>query len=163
PNIAEACVADLAVAGVGAICLAYPVLYRHNEVRSLLARSGAAACLFVGRLRAFDYAAMMTDLRPDLPELQHLAVLGDPVDAVDPAAVVTLIGRERITQLLAVPTMLAMTLAAGTGDADLTSLRVVGSFGAAMSEDRVRATLDTFGARFVNGYGCSDGALCMTG
>jgi len=263
PNIAEACAADLAVAGVGAICLAYPVLYRHNEVRSLLARSGAAACLFVGRLREFDYAAMMTDLRPDLPELQHLAVLGDPVDgcdsidarlhtggpppprpaaavgpfdpariivtsgteaapkmvlyshaavgggianvlgalradddtrflllpplstgfgalgtfaalarfgvtmavtaAFDPAAVVKLIERERITHLLAVPTMLAMMLAAGTGDADLTSLRVVGSFGAAMSEDRVRATLDTFGARFVNGYGCSDGALCMTG
>ena len=82
--------------------------------------------------------------------------------------------------MLAVPTMLAMLLATGTGNADLTSLRVVGSFGAAMSEDRVRATLDLFGggsrrpgqgdtpcprggARFVNGYGCSDGALCMTG
>src|SRR5205814_593723 len=76
---------------------------------------------------------------------------------------VKLIERERITHLLAVPAMLAMMLAAGTGDADLTSLRVVGSFGAAMSEDRVRATLDTFGARFVNGYGCSDGAVCMTG
>src|SRR2546430_14052320 len=83
--------------------------------------------------------------------------------AFDPAGVIKLIERERITHMLAVPTMLAMLLATGSGDADLSSLRVVGSFGAAMSEDRVRATLDTFGARFVNGYGCSDGALCMTG
>ncbi|HMC04653.1 MAG TPA: AMP-binding protein [Actinomycetota bacterium] len=280
PNVAEACAADLAVASVGATCLPYPVLYRHNEVRSLLARSGAVACLFVRRLREFDYAAMMAELRPELPALEHLGVLGDPADGCDsldarlhapgpppprpavavgphdpariivtsgteaapkmvlyshaaigggiaqalgalrpgddtrflllpplstgfgslgtyaglarygvtlivtanfdPAAVVKVIERERVTHMLAVPTMLAMLLATGTGNADLTSLRVVGSFGAAMSEDRVRATLDLFGggsrrpgqgdtpcprggARFVNGYGCSDGALCMTG
>jgi acyl-CoA synthetase len=263
PNIAEACAADLAVASVGATCLAYPVLYRHNEVRSLLARSGAVACLFARRLRGVDYAAMMAELRPELPALGHLAVLGDPAEgcdsidarlaadgpppdrpsvavdpgdpariivtsgteavpkmvlyshsavgggianvlgalrpdddtrflllpplstgfgslgtyaglarygvtmvvtaAFDPAGVIKLIERERITHMLAVPTMLAMMLAAGPGDADLSSLRVVGSFGAAMSEDRVRATLETFAARFVNGYGCSDGAICMTG
>jgi non-ribosomal peptide synthetase component E (peptide arylation enzyme) len=263
PNIAEACAADLAVASVGATCLAYPVLYRHNEVRSLLTRSGAVACLFVRRLRDFDYAAMMTELRSELPALKHLGVLGDPAEGCDsldarlgaegppparpavavgpfdpariivtsgteaapkmvlyahaaigggiaqvlgalrpdddtrflllpplstgfgslgtyaalarygvtmavtstfdPAGVIKLIERERITHILAVPTMLAMLLAAGSGDADLSCLKVVGSFGAAMSEDRVRLTLDTFGARFVNGYGCSDGAICMTG
>ena len=263
PNIAEACAADLAVASIGATCLAYPVLYRHNEVRSLLSRSGAVACLFVRRLRDFDYAAMMADLRPELAALKHLAVLGDPAAgcdslgarlhapgpppprpavavgphdpariivtsgteaapkmvlyshaaigggiaqvlgalrpdddtrflllpplstgfgslgtyaalarygvtmivtaAFDPAAVIKLIERERVTHVLAVPTMLAMLLATGSGDADLSSLRVVGSFGAAMSEDRVRLTLATFDARFVNGYGCSDGAICMTG
>jgi acyl-CoA synthetase (AMP-forming)/AMP-acid ligase II len=265
PNIAEACAADLAVATVGATCLAYPVLYRHNEVRSLLSRSGAVACLFVRRLRDFDYAAMMADLRPELPALRHLGVLGDAAGAAgcdsiderlgasgpppprpavavgphdpariivtsgteaapkmvlyshaaigggiaqvlgalrpdddtrflllpplstgfgalgtyaalarfgvtllvtssfDPAGMVKLIERERVTHMLAVPTMLAMMLAAGSGDADLGSLQVVGSFGAAMSEDRVRLTLETFGARFVNGYGCSDGAICMTG
>src|SRR5207237_1170008 len=83
PNIAEACAADLAVASIGATCLAYPVLYRHNEVRSLLSRSGAVACLFVRRLRDFDYAAMMADLRPELPALKHLAVLGDPAAGCD--------------------------------------------------------------------------------
>ncbi len=263
PNIAEACAADLAVATLGAVCLPYPVLYRHNEVRSLLARSGAVACLCTRQLRDFDYAAMLADLRPDLPALRHVAVLGEPaegtdsIDAVlaapgppparppaavgpndparilvtsgteaapkmvlyshaaigggignilgslrpdddtrflllpplstgfgslgtfaglarygvtlvvtsafDPAGVFKLIERERITHLLGVPTMLAMMLAAGPGDADLGSLQVVGSFGAAMAEDRVRATLDTFGCRFVNGYGCSDGAVCLTG
>ncbi|HTC82655.1 MAG TPA: class I adenylate-forming enzyme family protein, partial [Acidimicrobiia bacterium] len=263
PNIAEACAADLAVASIGATCLAYPVLYRHNEVRSLLSRSGAVACLFVRRLREFDYAAMMADLRAELPALEHLGVLGDPADGCDsidallhaggpppprpavavgpfdpariivtsgteaapkmvlyshaaigggiaqvlgalrpdddtrflllpplstgfgslgtyaalarfgvtmavtaafvPAGVIKLIERERITHMLAVPTMLAMMLATGSGDADLSGLKVVGSFGAAMSEDRVRLTIATFGARFVNGYGCSDGAICMTG
>src|SRR5439155_10383737 len=72
PNRAEACAADLAVAGVGAICLPYPVLYRHTEVRSLLARSGAVACLVARRLRDFDYAAMLADLRPELPALRHV-------------------------------------------------------------------------------------------
>ncbi|MCA1847021.1 MAG: acyl--CoA ligase, partial [Actinobacteria bacterium] len=223
PNIAEACAADLAVASVGATCLAYPVLYRHNEVRSLLSRAGAVACLFVRRLRDFDYAAMMTELRPDLRALRHLGVLGDPAEgcdsidarltaagpaparplvavgphdpariivtsgteaapkmvlyshagigggiaqvlgalrpdedtrflllpplstgfgslgtyaalarfgvtmvvtaAFDPAGVIKLIERERITHVLAVPTMLAMLLATGSGDADLSSLQ----------------------------------------
>jgi acyl-CoA synthetase (AMP-forming)/AMP-acid ligase II len=267
PNVAEACAADLAVATLGAICLPYPVLYRHNEVRSLLARSQAVACLCARRVRDFDFAEMLADLRPDLPALRHVAVLGagdgepaggaDSIDAVlraagpaparpavavgphdparilvtsgteaapkmvlyshaaigggignilgalrpdddtrflllpplstgfgslgtfaglarfgvtlvvagafDPAGVIKLIERERVTHMLAVPTMLAMMLAAGPGDADLGSLQVVGSFGAAMSEDRVRATLQTFGCRFVNGYGCSDGAVSLTG
>jgi acyl-CoA synthetase (AMP-forming)/AMP-acid ligase II len=267
PNLAEACAADLAVATLGAICLPYPVLYRHNEVRSLLARSGAVACLCARQLRDFDFAAMLADLRPELPALRHVAVLGagdgepaggaESIDAVlaaagppparpavavgphdparilvtsgteaapkmvlyshaaigggignilgalrpdddtrflllpplstgfgslgtfaglarfgvtlvvasafDPAGVVKLVEQQRVTHLLAVPTMLAMMLAAGRGDADLSSLQVVGSFGAAMSEDRVRATLGMFGARFVNGYGCSDGAVSLTG
>ena len=295
PNLAEACAADLAVATLGAVCLPYPVLYRHNEVRSLLARSGAVACLCAKRLRDFDYEEMLADLAPDLPALRHVGLLGaglpssggqsatgraggpigaqiatgrasagatdpiraDSIDAVladpasppprpavsvgphdparilvtsgteaapkmvlyshaaigggignilgalrpgddtrflllpplstgfgslgtfaglarfgvtlvvtsafDPAGVVKLVERERVTHLLAVPTMLAMLLAAGRGDADLGSLQVVGSFGAAMSEDRARATLEMFGARFVNGYGCSDGAVSLTG
>ena len=265
PNVAEACAADLAVATLGAICLPYPVLYRHNEVRSLLDRSQAVACLGARRLRDFDYGAMLAELRPELPALRHVALLGggppaagfDSIDAVlstpgppparpatavgphdparilvtsgteaapkmvlyshaaigggignilgalrpdddsrflllpplstgfgslgtfaglarfgvtlvvtsafVPAGVIKLIERERITHMLAVPTMLAMMLAAGPGDADLSSLQVVGSFGAAMSEDRVRTTLETFGCRFVNGYGCSDGAVSLTG
>ncbi len=81
----------------------------------------------------------------------------------DPAGMFKLIERERITHLFGVPTMLAMMLEAKPEGVDLSSLRVVGSFGAAMSEDRVRRTIDVFGARFVNGYGCSDGAVCMTG
>ena len=262
PNRHQACAADLAVSSVGAICLAYPILYRHNEVRSLLSRSRARACLFAGRFRGFDFAGMMADLRPELTALRHLAVLGEPTsgcdslddvlagpdpgrpplvpvsasdparivvtsgtegspkmvlyshDAVgggianvleairvdddtrflllpplstgfgalgtyaalgrfgvtlvvtsvfDPAAVFKLIERERITHLFGVPTMLAMMLDAKPTGVDLSSLRAVGSFGAAMSEDRVRRTIDVFGARFINGYGCSDGALCMTG
>lgn len=295
PNVAEACAADLAVATLGAVCLPYPVLYRHNEVRSLLGRSGAVACLCARQLRDFDYEEMLAELAPELRSLRHVGVLdagapglsgqsatggaggpigaqsatgrssaeaagrirADSIDAVlaastppparpavavgphdparilvtsgteaapkmvlyshaaigggignilgalrpdaetrflllpplstgfgslgtfaglarfgvtlvvtsafDPAGVVKLIERERVTHMLAVPTMLAMMLAAGPGDADLGSLQVVGSFGAAMSEGRVRATLEMFGARFVNGYGCSDGAVCLTG
>jgi non-ribosomal peptide synthetase component E (peptide arylation enzyme) len=289
-NIHQACAADLAVASVGATCLAYPILYRHKEVRSLLTRSGAVACLFSRRFRDFDFAEMMTELQGELPGLRNLAVLGaaapgcDSLDEVlagpdpgtrppvevspsdpariivtsgtegepkmvlyshdgigggianvlgairpdedtrflllpplstgfgalgtyaaisrfgvtlvvtsvfDPAGMFKLIERERITHLFAVPTMLGMMLDAKPEGVDLSSLRAVGSFGAAMSEDRVRRTIDVFSdtpvtlgggagaptdaamirqakshqhrARFVNGYGCSDGAICMTG
>ncbi|MGH9035470.1 MAG: class I adenylate-forming enzyme family protein, partial [Acidimicrobiia bacterium] len=261
-NIHQACAADLAVASVGATCLAYPILYRHKEVRSLLTRAGAVACLFSRRFRDFDFAAMMADLRGGLPSLRLLGVLGDPapgcdsldevlagpdpgtrppvkvapsdpvriivtsgtegepkmvlyshdgigggianvlgairpdddtrflllpplstgfgalgtyaaigrfgvtlvVTAVfDPAGMFKLIERERITHLFGVPTMLGMMLEAKPAGVDLSSLRAVGSFGAAMSEARVRRTIEVFDARFVNGYGCSDGGLCMTG
>ncbi|MGH8975890.1 MAG: AMP-binding protein, partial [Acidimicrobiia bacterium] len=261
-NTHHVCAADLAVSSVGAICLAYPILYRHKEVRSLLTRSGAVACLFSRRFREFDFAGMMVELRGELPALRHLAVLGEPApgcdsldailagpdpgtrppvavgpadpariivtsgtegepkmvlfshDAVgggianvlavirpdddtrflllpplstgfgalgtygaiarfgvtlvvtstfDPAGLFKLIEAERITHLFGVPTMLGMMLDARPDGVDLSSLRAVGSFGAAMSEDRVRRILEVFGARFVNGYGCSDGAICMTG
>ncbi|MGH9001787.1 MAG: AMP-binding protein, partial [Acidimicrobiia bacterium] len=271
-NTHHACAADLAIASVGATCLAYPILYRHKEVRSLLTRSGAVACLFARSFRDFDFAEMMVELRPELPALRHLAVLGEahkecdsldevlagpdpgtrpPVEVApsdpariivtsgtegepkmvlfshdgigggvanvlgailrgghpptpgrpdddtrflllpplstgfgalgtfaaisrfgvtlvvtsvfDPAGMFKLIERERITHLFGVPTMLGMMLEAKPEGVDLSSLQVVGSFGAAMSEDRVRRTIDVFGARFVNGYGCSDGAICMTG
>lgn len=75
-NIHQACAADLAVASVGGICLAYPVMYRHATVRSLLARSGATACLFARRAGDFDFAAMMDELRGELPSLRVLGVLG---------------------------------------------------------------------------------------
>jgi non-ribosomal peptide synthetase component E (peptide arylation enzyme) len=261
-NTHHACAADLAVASVGATCLAYPILYRHKEVRSLLTRSGAVAGLFARRFRDFDFAEMMVELRGELPALRHLAVLGEPhkecdsldeilggpdpgtrppvsvgpadpariivtsgtegepkmvlyshdgigggianvlgairpdddtrflllpplstgfgalgtyaalsrfgvslvvTSVFDPAGMFKLIERERITHLFGVPTMLAMMLEARPEGVDLSSLTVVGTFGAAMSEDRVRRTIEVFGARFVNGYGCSDGAICMTG
>src|SRR5262245_28994526 len=54
-NTHHACAADLAVASVGATCLAYPILYRHKEVRSLLTRSGAVAGLFARSFRDFDF------------------------------------------------------------------------------------------------------------
>src|SRR5438067_1356312 len=82
-NTHHACAADLAVASVGAICLAYPILYRHQEVRSLLTRSGAVAGLFARRFRDFDFAEMMVELSGELPALRHLAALGEPHKGCD--------------------------------------------------------------------------------
>jgi acyl-CoA synthetase (AMP-forming)/AMP-acid ligase II len=260
PNLAAACAADLAIAAVGAICVPFPVLYRHNEVRSLLQRTGAVAFLCARRTRDFDHAEMAVDLQPELPSLRFVAVLGEAhpawasLDAVlegpdpglpgasvsptdplriivssgteaapktmlyshdsiagianlllrlrldrdsrmvllpplstgfgalgtfgavarcgstlvvsgsfDPTGTFKLMERERATHLFAVPTMLSMMVAAGSGEADLSTLRVVASFGAAITESKVHEVVETFGCRFVNGYGCTDGAICLTG
>ena len=260
PNTAQACAADLAIAAIGAICVPFPVLYRHNEVRSLLARTQAAVYLCARRTRDFDHAEMALELQPELPALRHVAVLGEPhpawasldevlagadpgppgvrvapsdplriivssgteaapktmlyshdsvagivnlliqaqldgegrmvllpplstgfgalgtfgavarcgstlivTSAFDPARTFKLMEREGATHLFAVPTMLSMMVATGSGDADLSTLRVVASFGAAITESQVREVLYTFGCRFINGYGCTDGALSLTG
>ena len=260
PNTAAASAADLAIAAVGAICIPFPVLYRHNEVRALLGRTRATVFLCARQTRDFDHAAMAVDLQPELPALRHVAVLGEPhpawasldevlaapdpgpagvdvspsdplrvivssgteaapktmlyshdsvagivnllvlarldgqgrmvllpplstgfgalgtfgalarcgstlivTSAFDPSRTFKLMERERATHLFAVPTMLSMMVAAGSGDADLASLRVVASFGAAINESQVRDVQATFGCRFINGYGCTDGALSLTG
>jgi acyl-CoA synthetase (AMP-forming)/AMP-acid ligase II len=261
PNQHEACACDLAIAAVGAVALPFPILYRTKEARSLLSRAQAKAFLCARRFRDFDHGAMAVELRDELPHLEHVAVLGEPLvgtgsldpraggrrpdvslspnepvriivtsgtesepkmvlyhhDAIgggvanvltpmhleptsrflllpplstgfgalgtfaalarhgltmvvsaafDPAATFKLVEREHVTHLFAVPSMLAMLVAAGKGGADLpdlSSLQVVASFGSAISEGEVRAVHSTFGCRFVNGYGCTDGAICMTG
>ena len=260
PNAAEACAADLAIAAIGAVCVPFPVLYRHNEVRSLLSRTGAAVFFCGRRTRDFDHAEMARELQPELPALRQVAVLGEPhpawasldevlagpdpgspdvkvapsdplrvivssgteaapktmlyshdsvagivnllvyarldgdgrmmllpplstgfgalgtfgavarcgstlivSSAFDPARTFKLMERERATHLFAVPTMLSMMVAAGSGGADLSTLRVVASFGSAITESQVREVLETFRSPFINGYGCTDGAISMTG
>jgi len=58
-----------------------PVLrsYRHQEIEHFARRIGAVAIFIPWQLRGFDHFQMVEELRPNLPELRHIIVVGDEV------------------------------------------------------------------------------------
>ncbi len=78
PNSWQACAVDLAVAAVGAICMPYPVVFRERETTMLLGRSRAVTAVVAREFAGYDYAKMLDSLRPELPDLRHVFVLGEP-------------------------------------------------------------------------------------
>lgn len=91
PNRWECCAFDYAIAAVGAICLPFPINYREQELSKLMIRSRATAYITEDGFRDFDNVGTIDRLRPDLPDLRHVFVLGyrggsdSSFVAVDPA------------------------------------------------------------------------------
>lgn len=58
-----------------------PILrsYRHQEVEHFAKRVGAVAIFIPWKLRGFDHFQMAEELRPRLPKLRHVIVVGDDV------------------------------------------------------------------------------------
>jgi non-ribosomal peptide synthetase component E (peptide arylation enzyme) len=77
PNVHQACAIDLAVAALGAVCLPYPMLLRERETLALLGRARAGVAVVAREFGGHDYAKMIDSLRPDLPALHDVFVLGD--------------------------------------------------------------------------------------
>jgi non-ribosomal peptide synthetase component E (peptide arylation enzyme) len=77
PNVHQACAVDLAVAALGAVCLPYPMLLRERETLALLGRARAGVAVVAREFGGHDYAKMIDSLRPDLPALHDVFVLGD--------------------------------------------------------------------------------------
>jgi acyl-CoA synthetase len=77
PNAHQACAIDLAVAALGAVCLPYPMLLRERETMALLGRARAGVAVVAREFGGHDYAKMIDSLRPDLPALHDVFVLGD--------------------------------------------------------------------------------------
>ena len=88
PNAHQACAIDLAVAALGAVCLPYPMLLRERETLALLGRARAGVAVVAREFGGHDYAKMIDSLRPDLPALHDVFVLGDAYEGfhhLDPA------------------------------------------------------------------------------
>ena len=88
PNVHQACAIDLAVAALGAVCLPYPMLLRERETLALLGRARAGVAVVAREFGGHDYAKMIDFLRPDLPALHDVFVLGDAYEGfhhLDPA------------------------------------------------------------------------------
>lgn len=76
PNRHEACAVELGIAAIGAASIAFPVMYRAKEVRSLLGRSQAVACVTMNSHNGFDHAMAVRGLIDELPDLRSCLVLG---------------------------------------------------------------------------------------
>lgn len=76
PNRHEACAVELGIAAIGAASIAFPVMYRAKEVRSLLGRSQAVACVTMNSHNGFDHAMVVRGLIDELPDLRSCLVLG---------------------------------------------------------------------------------------
>jgi 2,3-dihydroxybenzoate-AMP ligase len=76
PNTVEFVVAYVAAVTVGAIPIACLPHHREAEIRAIANLAGARAWIFAARSRSFDYLAMATQLRPEIPSLRELIVVG---------------------------------------------------------------------------------------
>jgi acyl-CoA synthetase (AMP-forming)/AMP-acid ligase II len=74
PNWIEAMVINLAACIAGLVVNPIVPIYRESEVRYILRDAGAKLFFIPQRFRNFDYPAMATRLRSEIPSLQHVIV-----------------------------------------------------------------------------------------
>jgi acyl-CoA synthetase (AMP-forming)/AMP-acid ligase II len=82
PNRYEWVIAALGVLGAGAAIVPVNTRFKSQEVKHVLARSGARVVFTVGEFLGTDYAATLAELRPQLPSLE-LVVGFDGASHVD--------------------------------------------------------------------------------
>jgi cyclohexanecarboxylate-CoA ligase len=75
PNWLEAAVLYHATARIGAISNPIVPIYRHREVGFILGQARSRVLVVPAQFRGFDYPAMVADLRPALPDLDHVLVV----------------------------------------------------------------------------------------
>jgi len=77
PNRAEWALVQYATAKVGAILVNINPAYRTSEVEYALRQSGTSVLVAASRFKASDYAAMIGDVRPNLPALETVILLDE--------------------------------------------------------------------------------------
>jgi acyl-CoA synthetase (AMP-forming)/AMP-acid ligase II len=101
PNSVEAAVVFYALAMLGAVMIPVVHFYGPKELRFILTQSRARAHLSAAQFRGIDYLAALEGFRGQLPDLELLAVAGDPARAGRGA--VALDELEREAPLAAIP------------------------------------------------------------
>jgi cyclohexanecarboxylate-CoA ligase len=77
PNWWEVAALHLACVRIGAVANPLITILRRREVGFILGRVASRVCVVPGEFRGFDHAAMLAELRPELPALEHVFVCGD--------------------------------------------------------------------------------------
>lgn len=80
PNAWQFNALTLACVRIGAIVNPLMPIFRHRELSFMLSFGEAKAVVVPNLFRGFDYPAMIDELRPDLPALRHVFVLGGAGD-----------------------------------------------------------------------------------
>jgi cyclohexanecarboxylate-CoA ligase len=78
PNWLEAAVLFHATARAGAISNPIVPIYRRREVGFILEQARSRVLVIPDVFRGFDYRAMVAGLRAELPDLEHVLVVGEP-------------------------------------------------------------------------------------
>lgn len=73
PNWPEAAIVNVAAALGGFVISPIVIIYRHAEVRYMLQDSRSKIMFVCESFNKFDFAAMMDDIRPELPDLLHVS------------------------------------------------------------------------------------------
>ena len=79
PNIVELVALYLAAASIGAIVSPFPAQYREYELEQLVNFIEAKTFITTSRIGKHAHASMIADLRPQLPSLKSILVLGEEV------------------------------------------------------------------------------------
>ncbi|HEX5396919.1 MAG TPA: AMP-binding protein, partial [Candidatus Limnocylindria bacterium] len=78
PNCAEWTLIQLATARIGVILVNVNPAYRTAELRYALAHSGCRVLVSARAFKTSDYAAMVDEVRGELPDLERVVWIGDP-------------------------------------------------------------------------------------
>jgi fatty-acyl-CoA synthase len=81
PNRAEWAIVQYATAKVGAILVNVNPAYRTSEVEYALRQSGTSVLVVAPTFKTSDYPAMVAEIRPNLPALREMIVLGEEWDS----------------------------------------------------------------------------------
>jgi fatty-acyl-CoA synthase len=105
-NNIEWVIAQFATPKIGAILVNLNPAYRTSEASYALRQSGVSVLLTQIRHKTSEYAAMIAEMRPALPELRHVVLIGDeaveaPLEALRWADVTALAARNVTPEMLA--------------------------------------------------------------
>ena len=78
PNWAEFVIAYFAAARLGAVLVPLNVRYRSQELEYMLRNSEAQIVISCAEFGSFDFVELLKQLRPNLPDLQHIVIVGQP-------------------------------------------------------------------------------------
>jgi cyclohexanecarboxylate-CoA ligase len=78
PNSLEAAIVYHATVRLGAVGNPIIPIYRGREVEFILRQTRSRVVVVADVFRRFDYRAMIAELRPRTPELEHVLVVGEP-------------------------------------------------------------------------------------
>ena len=76
PNVWQFTLLYLACSRIGAVLNPLMPIFRERELAFMLAHSGSKVMIVPKQFRGFDYEQMMASLRPALPALEHVIVVG---------------------------------------------------------------------------------------
>jgi fatty-acyl-CoA synthase len=112
PNLPETCVAELAIARIGAVMMAINTRYKSSELDYVLRQSDSRALILMPQFLTQDFLAILREVIPEypasqpgqlsspaMPLLKSLIVLGDPQPGMYTYAEVQQMGDGRIDEL----------------------------------------------------------------